>query len=79
MFRFYNFLDNKKKKTTKAQRHGEEQINHEFHEWTNVTNYSWYLLIRVICDFSFFSLYVSVVRFYSFLGNKKSNVKRQKI
>jgi len=44
----YNFLDNKKRKTTEAQRHGklenrkarkpesqktgEEQINHEFHE-----------------------------------------------
>jgi hypothetical protein len=41
----------KKKKTAEAQRHGEpesrkageEQINHEFHEWANVTNYSYHL------------------------------------
>ena len=59
-------IKNKKKKTTEAQRHGEEQINHESHEWTNDTNYSCYLLIRVIRDSSFFPL-VNVFGFYNFL------------
>jgi len=31
-------IGNKKKETTEAQRHGEEQINHECHESTNSTN-----------------------------------------
>jgi len=67
----YTKLPNKKKKTTEAQRAGEEQINHELHEWTNVTNYSCHLLIRGIRDFSFFPLSISVSRLYNFLDNKK--------
>jgi len=44
------------------------KLNHKFHEWTNVTNYSCYLLICVIRDSSFFLL-VNVFGFYNFLEN----------
>ena len=42
------------------RKHGEEQINHEFHKWTNDTNDSCYSLIRVIRDCSLSSLYFRV-------------------